>query len=176
MSDTLISRKLTLDAGHRVPDHKSKCRSFHGHTYHVECFFTCGALASSGPANGMVADFGDIKKLMADEIHDPCDHKMILYVKDPMILMFQGEDGDDLQPDFDPNWDLQGHDLIGLNGIKLHVVNFIPTAELLAKYWFQRIALRLESTLGFASGAGFAIKKIKVGETPNCTAEYAHSG
>ena len=33
---TRIRRYVETDTGHRVPNHKSKCRHFHGHRYRFE--------------------------------------------------------------------------------------------------------------------------------------------
>ena len=33
---TTIRRYVETDTGHRVPNHKSKCRHFHGHRYRFE--------------------------------------------------------------------------------------------------------------------------------------------
>ena len=33
---TRIKRWVETDTGHRVPNHKSKCRHFHGHRYRWE--------------------------------------------------------------------------------------------------------------------------------------------
>ena len=32
----LITKEIEIDAAHRVPNHKSKCRTFHGHRYRIE--------------------------------------------------------------------------------------------------------------------------------------------
>ena len=168
-----ITRVLTLDAGHRVPDHKSKCRSLHGHTYRVECTFGSDVLAEEGAAKGMVADFGSVKTIMEQEIHEPCDHKTILYYEDPLLNVLRSAG---------PCWSGPGRvsgqrakwglDLDGDNDTRLHVVNFIPTAENLAEYWFHRIFRRLRETPEFESGVGFQIERIRVWETPNCFAEF----
>ena len=52
--------------------------------------------------------------------------------------------------------------------MKLYVVPFVPTAENLAKHWFERLAPRVDArTEGRAS-----LLKVLVWETPNCSAEY----
>lgn len=173
MANHTITRVMTLDAGHRVPDHKSRCRSPHGHTYRVECSFSCTALAKSGAAAGMVADFGEIKRLMETQIHEPCDHKMILYVKDTLLPSFLGPDGPKLESLQSFNaLTLFGMNVQGVEGIQLHVVNFIPTAENLARYWFEQLRNALMEDLQFGTGAGFMVERIRVWETPNCFADY----
>jgi len=165
MSHT-ITRKMTLDAGHRVPDHKSRCKSLHGHTYCIEATFTCNQLVSEGAANGMVADFGDVKEILTKEIHDRCDHKMILYYKDPMLKTIALPESSFDTVSFSSD-SLFGFDEVGMHGTQLHIVNFIPTAENLAEYWANCVATEL-----FKRGVDYILRKVRVWETPNCYAEY----
>jgi len=66
----------SFDAAHRLWQHTEKCRFLHGHTYKVK-------VTAEGKLNkwGMVADFGDLKKLIIELL----DHKIILNQKDPLL-------------------------------------------------------------------------------------------
>ena len=33
---TLVTKVIEIDMGHRVPNHKSKCKNLHGHRYRFE--------------------------------------------------------------------------------------------------------------------------------------------
>ena len=78
-----ITREIGIDAGHRVPDHGSKCRNIHGHRYRV--LATCeGPLARVGEQTGMVLDFGFLKEEMMTQIDAPCDHGMIMAASDTL--------------------------------------------------------------------------------------------
>jgi 6-pyruvoyltetrahydropterin/6-carboxytetrahydropterin synthase len=50
----------------------------------------------------------------------------------------------------------------------MYVVPFVPTAENLAKHWFERLAPKVEER---SQGKGH-LKAIKVWETPNCMAKF----
>ena len=54
-------------------------------------------------------------------------------------------------------------------GTKLYVVPFQPTAECLAKHWFELLA----GPVGLRSGGTARLVAVRVWETPNCMAEYA---
>ncbi len=71
-----IRWEKTFDSAHRIYQHTAKCRFLHGHTYKVK-------VRAGGELNewGMVADFGDLKKLIIELL----DHKIILYKKDPIL-------------------------------------------------------------------------------------------
>ena len=145
MSVFSITREIGIDAGHRVPLHGSKCRSLHGHRYTVQA--TCeGTLAEAGEQDGMVLDFGFLKDEMMVEIDTPCDHALILWCEDPLVGV------------------LTGHEGCG----KLYVLNSTPTAENLARHWFERLAPRVVAR----SEGNATLVNIRVFETPNCWADF----
>jgi 6-pyruvoyltetrahydropterin/6-carboxytetrahydropterin synthase len=170
MSKHLIKRQLTLDAAHRVPMHTSKCKSIHGHTYKVEVSFCADALTLSGAEEGMVTDFGVMKDLMMKLIHDPCDHKMIVYYKDPWIEQLRPAQLGHIATNHLDKHFMKGMSLEGEHKTQLHVVNFIPTAENLAHYWFLSLKRHIEQTMG--ETPPFKVACVGVWETPNCYAEY----
>lgn len=80
----IISKEIQFDAGHRVPQHKSKCRSQHGHRYRLVVYVEGPVVQSDDSDDGMVIDFGDLKIVMMDKVHDLFDHANILWVNDPL--------------------------------------------------------------------------------------------
>lgn len=109
---TQAVRILKFDAGHRVVNHESKCKSLHGHEYKVEVFCEADNLDSLG----RVIDFGVIKDLLGTWIDLHLDHTMIIWDQDPnLTLLLQCESE---KPIF--------------------VVPFNPTAENLAELLFDR--------------------------------------
>ena len=164
----LITREIGIDMGHRVTHHGSKCRNLHGHRYTVQA--TCkGPLIHSGEQQGMVLDFGFLKDEMMREIDGPCDHGMCLWVDDPFARSFMATEGDSKSEGIirDAIKQLGFCQMIGPFG-KLYLVPFVPTAENLARHWFERLAPRVvERSEGQAE-----LVRISVGATPNCTAEY----
>lgn len=165
MSNHLITREIGIDAGHRVTYHGSKCRNLHGHRYVIQA--TCrGPLFSEGEQQGMVLDFGFLKDEMMQEIDIPCDHGMILWVEDPLMYEFvYTEQLETIHNQIDRLGYSEGLSKVG----KLYLVPFVPTAENLAKHWFERLSPRVEKrTDGKAQ-----LVNVKVFETPNCSAEYS---
>lgn len=64
--------KESFSAAHFIPDHPGECRNLHGHTYSVEIFFE----AAEPDRTGMVADFGDLKKIVRELLKE-FDHKCL---------------------------------------------------------------------------------------------------
>lgn len=146
-----ITRRIEIDAAHRVPDHGSKCRSLHGHRYVIEA--TCqGTLHAAGEQKGMVLDFGFLKDAMVEVIHNPCDHGLILSEHDPLLKMLRE------QPSV---WDTYGIS-------KVVGVTDSPTAEVLARVWHAALEPLVEER---SRGLAF-LASLKVWETPNCFAVY----
>lgn len=159
-----ITREIGIDMGHRVTYHGSKCKNLHGHRYTVqaECH---GGLISQGEQQGMVLDFGFLKEEMMQIIDHHCDHGTTLWVDDPFVPMFKPNALEDVI-----------RDAVGDAGFwfgdsafgKLYLIAEVPTAENLAKHWYERLAPRVvERSLGNA-----LLKRIVVWETPNCQASY----
>jgi len=167
-----ITREIGIDAGHRVTFHGSKCRNLHGHRYTIEA--TCvGPLFTEGEQQGMVLDFGFLKEEMVRECDEPCDHGMILWIDDPFTLKLALGGDSDILARVREAVQLVGYHQLRLNvddntGGKYYIVPFVPTAENLAKHWFERLAARVtQRTDNQAS-----LYSVKVYETPNCSAQY----
>ena len=79
-----ITRRIEIDAGHRIPLHGSKCKNIHGHRY-VILATVKGELASDGAEAGMVMDFGFIKAAMVYVIERVYDHALILWRGDEVL-------------------------------------------------------------------------------------------
>lgn len=150
MKQFSITRRIEIDAAHRVPDHKSKCFAVHGHRYVIEAK-CAGTLIEEGEQQGMVMDFGFLKECMMNTIHKHCDHGIILFKNDPMLSGVTR---------VDPWW-------------KIYQIDYVPTAENLAKVWYHE--LDEEITRFFAelpNSRRPILVDITVHETPNCKAVY----
>lgn len=109
-SQTTISRRFEFDMGHRVTNHASQCRNFHGHRY-VAIVHLSGELIDTPHASdyGMVLDFADVKVLLAGLI-DRLDHSFMIWEHDPFAEMMKQTE------------------------TKVVVVPWVPTAENIAAF------------------------------------------
>lgn len=154
-----VERRIGIDMGHRVPFHKSKCSNIHGHRYTVLAVAEAPETVSYGgeaSEAGMLVDFGDLKQVMMEQIHDPFDHKLVLWEEDPLLVEMN------LNPSILEWW--EG------NGQIIRSIPVIPTAEELARYWFGRVRDALRS---FPHATGLRLQQIDVYETPNNKASYS---
>jgi 6-pyruvoyltetrahydropterin/6-carboxytetrahydropterin synthase len=122
---TIIRRFVETDTGHRVPNHKSKCKHIHGHRYRWEAEIEGDVILENGVSDeGMVMDFADISEILKKNIHDLVDHAFIVYEKDEKAL----EALSVLE---------ESHRTV--------IVPFIPTAENLARWAFEIIEPKIVS-------------------------------
>lgn len=68
---------------HALHKHDGLCRHIHGHSYTLEVTLLGTPQASSGPKNGMVMDFGELKKIIKLSIIDRLDHALIISKETP---------------------------------------------------------------------------------------------
>lgn len=76
----IITRKLEIDAGHRLQGHESKCRNVHGHRYVFEVTISAPKLDGIG----RVVDFGVVKEKLGGWLDQYWDHAMIVEAGDPL--------------------------------------------------------------------------------------------
>lgn len=168
-----VSRRIEIDAGHRIMTHGSKCRHLHGHRYGIEAVCEAADLHRDGEQTDMVVDFGFLKEEMLRAIDAPCDHGFIAALADRELLTMFAPAGRDtaewlarLEAEVRENGEATTTDT--RLGTKLTVVTFQPTAECLAKHWF----LKLVDPVTRRSGGTARLVAVRVFETPNCAAEY----
>jgi 6-pyruvoyltetrahydropterin/6-carboxytetrahydropterin synthase len=167
-----VSRRIEIDAGHRIMTHGSKCRNLHGHRYVIEAECEAGHLHGTGEQTDMVLDFGFLKVEMMRLIDEPCDHGFIAAAADGDLLALFAPAG------APPDWLETLRARVSIDGsastsdtrmtTKLYVVPFQPTAECLAKHWFELLA----EPVATRSENCARLVALRVWETPNCMAEY----
>ncbi|MDA8233003.1 MAG: 6-carboxytetrahydropterin synthase [Magnetospirillum sp.] len=168
-----VSRRIEIDAGHRIMTHGSKCRHLHGHRYAIEAVCEARDVHHDGEQTDMVVDFGFLKEEMLAAIDQPCDHGFIAALADRDLLAAFAPAG--AEPEI---WlaglaaevERRGAALTNDTRLatKLYVVPFQPTAECLAKHWFRC----LEEPVRRRSAGTARLVGVRVWETPNCVAEY----
>ena len=198
MNRCIISREVQIDVGHRVPDHGSKCRNPHGHRYRVIAVCEGPVMNQRGnEENGMVVDFGNLKKYMMDIIDAVFDHGFVVYSGDKamMDMFFKiHEDFKDstvidhimVAENFKTMWQ-EKLNLYTYNvknrletkplylyrtnkseqdpdGMKVIIVDYVPTAENLAKHFYEMLAPIIAAHYGEEV---IRLKKITLYETPN---------
>ena len=79
-----ITRRLEIDAGHRLMNHESKCRNAHGHRYVFEVTVS-PRLGQGLDSVGRVIDFSVLKEKVAGWLDVTFDHGFMVEKGDPMV-------------------------------------------------------------------------------------------
>ncbi|HEY4650658.1 MAG TPA: 6-carboxytetrahydropterin synthase [Pontibacter sp.] len=88
MEKIRLTRLFTFEMAHALQDYDGPCRNIHGHSYKLQVTIVGTPLADEAhPKNGMVLDFGDLKKLVNTTIVDPLDHALLLRENTPAELV-----------------------------------------------------------------------------------------
>jgi len=84
MNKIRITKQFDFETAHALYGYDGKCKNIHGHSYHLHVTVIGTPIDDlSNSKNGMVLDFGDLKKLVKEEIVDVFDHTTILNGKSP---------------------------------------------------------------------------------------------
>lgn len=83
-----ITKEFKFEAAHALKDYDGLCRNIHGHSYDLKVTVSGTAIKEeNSPKLGMVMDFGDLKKIVREEIVSQFDHSVVLYKNMPADLI-----------------------------------------------------------------------------------------
>mgnify|MGYP002856208807 CR=1 FL=1 len=126
MSIIKITKQFTFEMAHALRNYDGLCRNIHGHSYKMDITLAGQPLHDeTSPKNGMVMDFGDLKRLVNEEIISLLDHALVLNAKTDSELV----------------------ETLKRNYEKIVVVDFQPTTENLLEFIAGRIKSRLPETV-----------------------------
>lgn len=111
----ILKAEHSFDSAHFLANYEGKCSNIHGHRWRVEIEVQSESLINGGQLDGMVIDFGDLKKDVR-EIVDYYDHALIIqeYTMRKETLQCLSQDG-----------------------FRILEVNFRPTAENFSFFFFK---------------------------------------
>lgn len=134
-----LRTKASFDSAHFLAGYRGKCSNIHGHRWTAEVTAGSETLAADCQTRGMVADFSDFKESLK-EITNELDHCLIIEkgsLKEQTLKALEEEN------------------------FKIVQMNFRPTAENFAKYFYTEMAKK-----------GYSMIEACVYETPNNVASY----
>jgi 6-pyruvoyltetrahydropterin/6-carboxytetrahydropterin synthase len=88
MAKIRLTKEFKFEMAHALLGYEGPCKNIHGHSYYLYVTISGDILHDdSSPINGMVVDFGDLKKIVVTEIVDKVDHALALYDKTPSSII-----------------------------------------------------------------------------------------
>lgn len=135
----ILKIEHSFDSAHFLKGYDGKCSNIHGHRWKVEVEIQSNKLINGGQLDGMVDDFRILKKNLKEMINF-YDHALIVEENSLRHLTFK---------------------CLTEDGFKIISVNFRPTAENFASFFFNKM-----------KKLGYDVRKVTVYETPNNSATY----
>jgi 6-pyruvoyltetrahydropterin/6-carboxytetrahydropterin synthase len=126
MSIIKITKQFSFEMAHALRNYDGLCRNIHGHSYKMDITLAGQPLHDeNSPKNGMVMDFGDLKRLVNEEIISLLDHALVLNAKSDTQLI----------------------EVLKQNYENIVTVDFQPTTENLLNFIAGKIQSRLPETV-----------------------------
>ncbi|WP_026711099.1 6-pyruvoyl trahydropterin synthase family protein [Flavobacterium filum] len=144
MAKIRITKQFSFETGHALYGYDGKCKNVHGHSYKLSVTVIGAPIVDSTNVKfGMVIDFGDLKKIVKEEIVDLFDHATVFNQNTPHIEL-----ANELKN--------RGHHVI--------LVDYQPTSENMVIDFAEKIKNRLPNTIELHS--------LKLQETETSFAEW----
>ncbi|MGB1042556.1 MAG: 6-pyruvoyl trahydropterin synthase family protein [Tenacibaculum sp.] len=144
MSTIRITKQFTFETGHALHGYDGKCKNVHGHSYKLSVTVVGNPIADAANVKyGMVIDFGDLKKIVKEEIVDVFDHATVFNKNTPHVELAK-----ELKD--------RGHHVI--------LVDYQPTSEMMVIDFAEKIKSRLPENI--------QLHAIKLQETETSFAEW----
>ncbi len=144
MSNIRITKQFSFETGHALYGYDGKCKNVHGHSYKLAVTVIGKPIDDSSNVKfGMVIDFGDLKKIVKEEIVDVFDHATVFNKNTPHVELAK-ELSD------------RGHHVI--------LVDYQPTSEMMIIDFAKKILKHLPDNIKLHS--------LKLQETETSFAEW----
>ena len=139
-----ITKHFDFETAHALPGYDGKCKNIHGHSYQLYVTVIGTPINdNTNPKNGMVMDFGDLKKIVKEEIVSVFDHAIVLNINSEHAKLAKK---------------------ITDYSHKTVLVDYQPTSELMLLDFSKRIQKKLPKEV--------ALHSLKLYETNNSYAEW----
>ena len=144
MSNIRITKLFSFETGHALYGYDGKCRNVHGHSYKLSVTVIGTPISDRENVKfGMVIDFGDLKKIVKEEIVDVFDHATVFNKNTPHVELAN-------------ELSIRGHNVL--------LVDYQPTSEMMVIDFSQKIKQRLPQNISLFS--------LKLQETDTSFAEW----
>ncbi|MFC5047855.1 6-pyruvoyl tetrahydropterin synthase family protein [Aquimarina hainanensis] len=144
MSKIRITKQFSFETGHALYGYDGKCKNVHGHSYKLSVTVIGSPITDKTHTKlGMVIDFGDLKKIVKEEIEDVFDHATVFNKNTPHLEL-----ANELKT--------RGHNVI--------LVDYQPTSENMVIDFAKKIKTRLPK--------GISLHSLKLKETETSYAEW----
>jgi 6-pyruvoyltetrahydropterin/6-carboxytetrahydropterin synthase len=141
-----VTKEFSFEMAHVLWNYDGPCRNVHGHSYRLFVTLSGRPLNDEdSPKNGMVIDFGDLKKIVRREIIDVFDHSVVISKKFDIEKreIFSGLFGNTVVVEYQPTCENLVTDFavkitrLLPRGTRLHSVKLYETATSCAEWYAE---------------------------------------
>ena len=144
MSKIRITKQFSFETGHALYGYDGKCKNVHGHSYKLSVTVIGTPITDTSHVKlGMVIDFGDLKKIVKEDIEEVFDHATVFNKNTPHLELAR-------------ELEKRGHNVI--------LVDYQPTSENMIIDFANKIKVRLPENI--------ALHSLKLKETETSYAEW----
>ena len=144
MSNIRITKQFSFETGHALYGYDGKCKNVHGHSYRLDVTVIGTPINDNTHVKfGMVIDFGDLKKIVKEEIVNVFDHATVFNKNTPHVELAR-------------ELEIRGHNVL--------LVDYQPTSEMMVIDFASKIKMRLPGNIKLFS--------LKLQETATSFAEW----
>lgn len=139
-----VTKEFRFEMAHALWNYDGPCRNVHGHSY-VLYVTICGEPANDAenPRNGMVIDFGDLKKIVRENIVDRFDHSLMIagFAPSETVERYRMHFGNVIVASYQPTCENIVADIAAIvsrhipEGVRLHSVKLYETATSFAEWY-----------------------------------------
>lgn len=148
MKKIRLTKLFKFECAHALYGYHGKCKNIHGHSYKLRVSVEGIPIDDlDSPINGMVMDFGDLKKIVNQEVVDVFDHSLVLNKNTPHLAL-----GERLRKE-------EGHEVV--------LVDYQPTCENMILDFVEKIQAKLPDKV--------ELVQLRLDETDNAYAEWIKS-
>ena len=143
MARIRLTKEFRFEMAHALWNYDGLCKNIHGHSYILQVTVIGEPNSNEqDPKYGMVMDFGDLKKIVKEEVVTPMDHSIVVSDKAPVQQLLQLPQMSD----------------------RYHITAYQPTCENMLIDFARRIGQRLPAKVQLFS--------LKLHETGHSFAEW----
>jgi len=144
MSSIRITKQFSFETGHALYGYDGKCKNVHGHSYRLDVTVIGKPISDNSNVKfGMVIDFGDLKKIVKEEMVDVFDNATVFNKNKPHVELAKELESRD-------------HNVL--------LVDYQPTSEMMVIDFAEKIKTRLPKNIELYS--------LKLQETATSFAEW----
>jgi 6-pyruvoyltetrahydropterin/6-carboxytetrahydropterin synthase len=73
-----VTKEFSFEMAHALEGHDGACRQIHGHSYRLWVTVKGAPRRDDSPKRGMVVDFGELKRIVGEQIVSRYDHALVV--------------------------------------------------------------------------------------------------